>query len=493
MEKLTAMLRQGESLTVEFKESFQEEALQTVGAFANTQGGILLIGVNDSGAPTGVTVGKSTLREITDRIAACTEPRVVPDIQVVTLRRRTIIVIQVPEYPIKPVAVRGRCYRRIGDSNRLLAPAAIAEMHMASTGTSWDARPLPDKTIKDIDIARVRRYMTLAANIGRRNFAKGTKPGEVLEKLELIRDGHPTWAAVLLFGKHPQSPLTQATVHCGRFRAEIDIDDDRLIEGSIIDQIDETMDFLKKHINVRFVITGKPRRDQIWDYPLEALREAVVNAICHRDYGDTADIQIKVFDDHIRIWSPGLLPYGMTFEELHKRTHASKPRNKLIAQVFYDLEVIERYGSGIHRILDACAAAGLPEPTFSESTGGLVVTFRKAAKASGRQHQAEAELPTKSGDPVKAQEAQVEAQEAQVETPKWQRSMLTACSLGEKTGKDLLAVAGYRNRTGNFKKGLKRLVAEHFLELTISDKPNSRLQKYRLTAKGKALLQSGKG
>lgn len=272
MEKLTAILKQGESLTVEFKESFQEEALLTIGAFANTQGGVLLIGVNDSGSPTGVTVGKSTLREITDRIAACTEPRVVPDIQVVTLRRRAIIVIQVPEYPIKPVAVRGRCYRRIGDSNRLLSPAAIAEMHMASTGTSWDARPLPDKTIKDIDVSRVRRYMTLATNIGRRNFAKGTKPGEVLEKLELLRDGQPTWAAVLLFGKHPQSPLTQATVHCGRFRTEIDIDDDRLIEGSIIDQIDETMDFLKKHINVRFVITGKPRRDQIWDYPLEALR-----------------------------------------------------------------------------------------------------------------------------------------------------------------------------------------------------------------------------
>jgi len=108
----------------------------------------------------------------------------------------------------------------------------------------------------------------------------------------------------------------------------------------------------------------------------------------------------------------------MTFEELHKRTHASKPRNKLIAQVFYDLEIIERYGSGIHRILDACAAAGLPEPTFSESTGGLVVTFQKAAPVAGQQHQAEAESPTQSGDPVKAQEAQVEAQEGQVEMPK---------------------------------------------------------------------------
>ena len=141
--------------------------------------------------------------------------------------------------------------------------------------------------------------MDLASNIGRRNFPKGSKPQEVLEKLELMRDGYPTWAAVLLFGKSPQSPLGQATVHCGRFRTEIDITDNRMIEGPIISQIDETMDFLKKHTNVRFVITGKPRRDEIWDYPLEALRESVVNAICHRDYGNTTDIQIKVFDDSI--------------------------------------------------------------------------------------------------------------------------------------------------------------------------------------------------
>ena len=174
MRKLTAILKQGESLTVEFKESFQEEALQTVGAFANTQGGVLLLGVNDAGMPTGLTVGKATLREIADRIAACTEPRVVPDIQVDTLRRHAIVVLQVPEYPIKPVAVRGRCYKRVGDSNRLLSPAAIAEIHMASTGTSWDARLLPDKTIKDIDVSLVRRYMTLATNIGRRNFTKAT-------------------------------------------------------------------------------------------------------------------------------------------------------------------------------------------------------------------------------------------------------------------------------------------------------------------------------
>jgi ATP-dependent DNA helicase RecG len=482
MSELSNILKQGESQTVEFKETFQEESLQTIGAFANTHGGTLLIGVNDSGVPIGVTVGKATLREMADKIAACTEPRVVPDLQVASLQRRTIIAIQVPEYPIKPVAVRGRCYRRVGDSNRQLSPSAIAEMHMASTGTSWDARPLIDGTIKDLDLARVRRYMMLATNVGRRNFVRGDRPQDVLEKLELVRDGRPTWAAVLLFGKHPQSPLTQATVHCGRFHTEIDITDDRLIEGSIIDQIEETMDFLKKHINVRFVITGKPQRDQIWDYPLEALREAVVNAICHRDYGDTADIQIKVFDDHVRIWSPGLLPYGVTFEELYRRTHASKPRNKLIAQVFYDLEIIERYGSGIQRMLDACAAAGLPEPTFGESTGGLLITFRKAVKTAGQL--------TKQPQGMKVESGVESRVESGVEslTEKAVRLLVS----GPKLKSEIAQGLGKPKVSGQIHRLVTRLLADSLVERTIPEKPNSRLQKYRLTTKSKTQLQAGK-
>lgn len=210
----------------------------------------------------------------------------------------------------------------------------------------------------------------------------------------------------------------------------------------------------------------------------------MVNAICHRDYGDTADIQIKVFDDHIRIWSPGLLPYGMTFEELHKRIHASKPRNKLIAQVFYDLEIIERYGSGIHRILDACAAAGLPEPTFSESTGGLVVTFQKAAKASGRQHQTEGV----ESQPESRPESQPESQPESLD----QRVMRLVKDM-PLTKAIISAQLGQKKVSGQLNKIIRALVREGVLEYTIPDKPNSRLQKYRLTAKGKAVLHRGKG
>jgi ATP-dependent DNA helicase RecG len=396
-------------------------------------------------------------------------------VQALTVKGRTVVVIQVPEYPIKPVAVRGRCYRRVGDSNRQMSPSAIAEMHMASAGASWDARPLPDRTLRDLNLARVRRYMTLAMNVGRRNFEPGAKPREVVEKLELVRNGHPTWASILLFGKRPQSPLIQATVHCGRFRTETDIVDDRLIEGSIVDQIDETMDFLKKHMSVRFVITGKPQRDQIWDYPLEALREAVINAICHRDYGDTSDIQIKVFDEHIRIWNPGFLPYGVTIEDLYRRTHASKPRNKLIAQVFYDLEIIERYGSGIQRMLDACRAAGIPEPTIAESTGGFLITFRKGARAT---RQASAQLESQLESRL---ESQLESLDHRI------LRTLEQASLGKGAMAKRL---GQKQASGQLHIAVRRLLADDLIKMTIPDKPQSRLQRYRLTEKGRAWLHT---
>jgi len=469
------LIRQGESQTVEFKGSFQEESIQTIGAFANSEGGTLLIGVNDSGVITGTTIGTNTLREIADQIASCTDPRVIPDVQGINIEKKQIIVIQVSEYPVKPVSVRGRCYRRFGDANRLLSPAAIAEMHMATTGTSWDSRLLTDKTIKDINMSLVRRYMELASNIGRRIFPRGTKPREVLEKLELMKDGHPTWAAVLLFGKNPQSPLLQATVHCGRFRTEIDITDDRLIEGSIIKQIDETMDFLRKHINVRFVITGKPRRDEIWDYPLDALREAVVNAICHRDYGSTADIQIKVFDDHIRIWNPGFLPYGVTIKDLYRRTHTSKPRNRLIAQIFYDLEIIERYGSGIQRMLDACVASGLPKPMLEDSMGGFMITFRKVKTLAGKKN-------SKSTGQVAGQvTGQVTGQVAD----------LLKHVHGEMTRSQLQKALGLRGRDNFLNLYLLPALETGLIAMTVPDKPNSRLQKYCLTDRGRNVL-SGK-
>ena len=137
----------------------------------------------------------------------------------------------------------------------------IAQMHFHSTGMSWDKLPARDAMIEDIDIEKVKRYIKKANETGRRKIGDAETPLQVLEKLELIKGGQPTWAAILLFCKNTRRLLSQAAIHCGRFKEGTIVIDDRMIEGTITEQVDEAMDFIRKNINVRFVMTGKPARE----------------------------------------------------------------------------------------------------------------------------------------------------------------------------------------------------------------------------------------
>ncbi|RJS80480.1 transcriptional regulator [Methanophagales archaeon] len=375
MDEIRQMIENRETKTLEFKENFDKEAVETAVAFANTKGGVILIGVSDKGEIKGVQIGKSTLKNWANQISQSTEPSIIPDIFDRAIDKKHIIVIRITEFPIKPASLKGRCFRRVGNSNRVMTPQEIAQTHLHSTGVSWDRLPVSNASIKDIDFKRVKRYIKKANETGRRKIQADENPSQVLEKLELIKEGKPTWAAILLFHKHPQRFLSQGVIHCGRFKEETIVIDDRMIEGTIIEQVDETMDFIRKNINVRFVMTGKPAREEIWDYPLEALREAVINAVCHRDYTISSNTEVRIYDDKLIVWSPGGLPFGITLEDLYK-PHASVLRNKGVGGVFYDMGWIEQWGSGIDKMRKACVEVGLPEPQFEEYQG-FKVTFRK--------------------------------------------------------------------------------------------------------------------
>lgn len=185
----------------------------------------------------------------------------------------------------------------------------------------------------------------------------------------------PTWAAILLFHSHPQGLLSQAAIHCGKFKEETIVIDDRMIEGPVIEQIEEVMDFIRKNTNVKFVMTGKPAREEVWDYPLEALREAVINAICHRDYTIPSNTEVRIYDNELIVWNPGGLPLGLTVADLYKLP-PSVLRNKGIGGIFYDMGLIEQWGSGIEKMRKACLKTGIPEPKFEEDQGFRVI-FRK--------------------------------------------------------------------------------------------------------------------
>jgi len=334
---------------------------------------VIFIGVSDKGEIKGVTTGKETLRDWINKISQATEPTIIADAEVHETENKKVVTIIIKESPIKPISYKGICYLRIKNSNRKLTPKEISEVYLQTIDSSWDAYSARNAGLEDIDFKKVNEYINLANESGRRKITE--KPLEVLKKLKLIRGNKSTWATLLLFGKNPQGFLPQAKIHCGRFKDEITIIDDDLIEGDLTEQIGKAMEFVKKHLKIKFEITGEARRKEIWEYPLDAIREAIINAVVHRDYTEASDIQMRIYDDKLIVWSPGKLPLGITIEDLYK-PHNSVLRNKMIAQIFFDIGFIEKWGTGIQRMIDACKTQSLPGPKFEEYQGFRVI-FRK--------------------------------------------------------------------------------------------------------------------
>ena len=371
---LERLLAAGESETVEFKENLDREALETVAAFANTRGGTLLIGVRDDGTVRGITLGKETLREWANHIAQATHLH--PQIGALIYEGKTVAIIEVPESPLKPVPCRGRYLKRVAKSNRQMTDDDLTRAVLEKVGMTWDQVVEPRATLNDLDPEQLRRFRKLCNLKGRRPIPEGEEDGTALEKLGLLREGQLTRAAVLLFGKEPQRFYPSAFVKVGRFRSPTLIVDDREIYGTVFEQVDGVMGYFREHLQTRFEFRGEPAREVIWEYPLEALREAIINAVCHRDYLDVGHAQVRWYDDHLVFLNPGGLPPPLSLEDL-KRPHRSVPRNRKIAEMFFYVGWIEQWGRGIQKMLDECAAAGLPEPEFEESQGALWVTFRK--------------------------------------------------------------------------------------------------------------------
>jgi len=193
----------------EIRQMIENGESETAVAFANTKGGVILIGVSDKGEIKGVQIGRSTLKNGANQISQSTEPSIIPDILDNVIDKKHVVVIRIPEFPIKPASVKGRCLRRVGNSNRAMTPQEIAQIHLHSTGVSWDKLPVSDASLKDIDLEKVKRYITRANETSRRKIQEDENPSQVLEKLELIKEGKPTWAAILLFHKHPQRFLSR--------------------------------------------------------------------------------------------------------------------------------------------------------------------------------------------------------------------------------------------------------------------------------------------
>ncbi|MBI4679173.1 MAG: putative DNA binding domain-containing protein [Elusimicrobia bacterium] len=373
---LPGLVRRGESETLEFKESFDEEAMESVAAFANTRGGTVLVGVSDDGRVKGVQLGKETLRDWANRIAQTT--RVNPRLAAVKVKGGSVVAIEAAESAVKPVPCRGRYFKRVDRSNRQMTDGDLTRAILDKVGSTWDEMADPRVGFDDLDPSRLDWFRRTCNEKGRRPIPEQKVTPRTLEKLGLLKGGRLSRAAALLFAKEPQRWFPSAMLKVGRFRSETLIVDDREIGGTIFDQVDSAMGYFRERLQTRFEFHGTPARDVIWEYPLDALREAVTNAVCHRDYLDVSQTQIRWHDDRLVIMNPGGLIPPLTPAEL-RREHASRPRNRKIAEMLYYAGWIEKWGGGTLAIIRDCGKAGLPEPRFEEKQGGLWLTLRPAS------------------------------------------------------------------------------------------------------------------
>ncbi len=299
--EIAALLAKGESETLEFKLSFGAEAIQTLNAFANSKGGKLIIGVTDKGTIKGVSINQESIQNWVNEVKQKTEPSIVPDAYCLSSKGANIIVLTVDEYPLKPVSFQGRYYKRVRNSNHLLSLGEVANMHLKTINSSWDYYPRQDKNLNDISFDKIQWVINLISK--RDEMKKIYSIDEFLIKQELVKNDSITNACYLLFCKND---CLFTTIELGYFASETVIKDSVTNSMDILNQVDEVMSFIKKHINKEIIITGNIENTQRWQYPLEGIRELVLNMIIHRDYTSSADSIVKIFPNYIEFYNPGV-------------------------------------------------------------------------------------------------------------------------------------------------------------------------------------------
>ena len=389
-EDVLRMIAEGESQWLELKSSFNVEAMEAITAFANAEGGKVIIGVNNKGKIVGVDVNAESVQNWVNEIKSKTEPSILVDADQFVIDGKTVVALSVSEYPIKPVAIQGRYFKRVQNSNHQLSAMEIANLSLHSLQVSWDSYPAYGKTLEDLDTNAVERFIS-KVNAGGRLNLNGPTWADNLRKLKLIDGMQPTNAAYLLFGKESIG----YNVHLGRFKTPSMIIDDKMLNCNLFEAVEETMKFLLSQIKVAYEITGKTtQRTEIFEYPLPALRELVLNTIIHRDYTNPMDVQIKVFDNKIIFFSPGELYGKQTVEALQTDDYVAYTRNKLIAEAFYLTGDIEKYGTGYTRIRKEIADYPTMKFEFEEKPSAWLVTIRYEKRKTEEKGELETEVTT---------------------------------------------------------------------------------------------------
>lgn len=310
-------------------------------------------------------------------------------------KNKQVVVLTI--FPIKtePVKFDGEAFIRVGSHKTKLdnQPGKLKEFWsqvIAGDSGSWDERKEDSSETSDLDKDLIREFLERLRQSGQRNLPTLADELAVLEKLRLIVEGKPTRAAILLMCKEPNRFYSTAFIKAGRFKTDTVILDAKEFKGTLFEQIDLSMTWLQERMTKGFIISGSAmsgkdkvgsvERVEDWQYPLASLREAIINAVCHRDYMVSSPVNIRLFDDRLEIWNPGSLPSDLSPEALLK-AHPSHPPNKLIAECFFSARLIEGWGTGTLRIAKELENHNQPPPVFDTSSTNN--TFKVIMFATG--------------------------------------------------------------------------------------------------------------
>jgi ATP-dependent DNA helicase RecG len=375
----------GESETLEFKRTTGErrEAARTLCAMLNHRGGRILFGVNPDGRVIGQQVSDRTIEEVAQELREI-DPPAFPNIDRVAVDNgREVLVVTVSTGQNRPYSYRGRSYRRVGNTSPMMSRdeynrVLLERLHGEHR---WENEPAAGWTVADLDVAEIVRTVEEAIRRGRAEDPGTRDPEELLRGLGLMRERRVLRAAVVLFGRaeRVETDYPQCLLRVAKFRGtdRTEFLDNRQFHGNAFDLLLRAERFLRDSLPVAGRVTpGLFERVDDPLYPPVALREALANAFCHRDYAiGGGSVAVAIYDDRLEVTSSGTLHFGLTAEALFA-PHESLPWNPLVARVFFRRGVIEAWGRGTIKIAELTRLAGLPRPEIEDAGGCVTVRFR---------------------------------------------------------------------------------------------------------------------
>ena len=384
-EQIATWAASGESETLELKRTTGErrEATRTLCAMLNHRGGRVLFGVEPDGRVFGQQVSDHTIEEVAQELRAI-DPPAFPTIDRVDIGNgREVLVVSVATGQNGPYSYRGQAYRRVGNTSPALSRDEYNRMLLERLHGEhrWENEPAHGWTVADLDGAEIVRTLEEAIRRGRADDPGTRDPEEILRGLALVKDGILLRAALVLFGRDERltTAFPQCLLRVARFAGtdKTEFHDNRQFRGNAFALLLAAERFLRENVPVAgHVLPGRLDRVDEPLYPPVAVREALANAFCHRDYAiGGGSVGVAVYDDRLEVTSSGTLHFGLTPEALFG-PHESLPWNPLIAGVFYRRGIIESWGRGTIKMAELAVSAGLPRPEIEDTGGCVTVRFR---------------------------------------------------------------------------------------------------------------------